>query len=590
VSSISSNANFATAFGPTRVSLGGNRQETLGGMISMTLPTLSLTTPTVSLTDWLSWTPSFNASNALRSKITQGLPLPTFYGGSDSTLRRGNSQTSDATLGSPITIHNYTIALDFAAHDLENNFPSLQRVYRGTDTSSRVFAKTFETGVAFNFGFGLPQLSRGRWNISPAVNFVNSDGSQYFWLRNEQTGGNWVHQTKRPQYAVSSTPTFFGLFPGFGPFARFRQAITPTISYSFAPKGKPNEAFLNAQGRSSQGDLGSLRQNQISLGLATNFEAKLKAPKDSATDGSDTEGAGEKIKLLSISMDGVGYNFEQYRYLRQQGLSPKWYAGITSSNWGYRLSSDLVPNASFGARYSLFSGDVRSDTARFSPFFEGMDATFSINRRSSIFAALNRVFGGAVRNETPVLPTANQTSVDREAQRVSDNPMFGSNARRSDLPIPDTHAGWSASFTFSSSRSRPVKGATVIDPRAICNNLVDPRSRELCLVEAATLRPDSIEQTSASRTIYVSPPRANLNANTSFNLTEKWAAQWTTDYDVEAKRFNSQMVSLRRELHDWDLVFGFTKTPYGAFSFTAFISLRAQPDLKFDYRKADSSR
>ena len=50
------------------------------------------------------------------------------------------------------------------------------------------------------------------------------------------------------------------------------------------------------------------------------------------------------------------------------------------------------------------------------------------------------------------------------------------------------------------------------------------------------------------------------------------------------------MVSLRRELHDWDLVFGFTKTPYGAFSFNALISLRAQPDLKFDYRKSDSSR
>jgi hypothetical protein len=344
-----------------------------------------------------------------------------------------------------------------------------------------VFAKTFETGIAFNFGFGLPQLSRGTWNIAPAVNFVNSDGS-------------------------------------------------------------------------------------------------------------DTEGAGEKIKLLSINMDGVGYNFEQYKYLRQQGLNPKWYAGITSSTWGYRLTSDLAPNASFSARYSLFSGDVRSDTARFSPFFEGMDATFSINRRSSIFAALNRVFCGAVKNETPALGTANQPSGDREAQRIADNPMFGSNSRSSDLPIPNTAGGWNASFTFSSSRSRPVKGATVIDPRAACDNLVDPRSRELCLVEAATLQPDVLQQTSSSRNLYVSPPRANLNANTSFNLTQKWSAQWTTDYDVEAKRFNSQIVSLRRELHDWDLVFGFNKTPYGAFSFTAFISLRAEPDLKFDYRKADSGR
>ena len=591
LSSISSNANFATAFGPTRVSLGGNRQETLGGLISMTLPSLSLTTPTVSVTDWLSWTPSFNATNSLRSRITQGLPAPAvFFTRTDSIIRRGSSRTSDLTLGSPITIHNYSISLDFAAHDLLNNFPTLERVFNGTDTSSRVYAKTYTTGVAFNFGFGLPQLSRGRWNLSPAVNFVNSDGSQYFWLRTEQTGGSWVHQTKRPQYSLSSTPTFFGLFPGFGPFARFRQAVTPTLSYSFAPAGHPNEAFLNAQGRSGKGDLGSLRQNQVSLGFSTNFEAKFRAPKDSATDGSDTEGAGEKVKLLSISTDGVGYNFEQYRYLKQQGRSPQWYAGITSSNWGFRLSSDLVPNASFGAHYSLFSGDVRSDTARFSPFFEGMDASFSLNRRSSIFAALNRVFGGAVKTETPVLPTASQTSGDREAQRVADNPMFGSNARRSAIPLPDTRGGWNASFTFSSSRSRPVSGATVIDPRAVCATLLDLRSRELCLVEAATLRPDSIEQSSASRTLYVSPPRANLNANTSFNLTNKWAAQWTTDYDVEAKRFNSQLVSLRRELHDWDLVFGFTKTPYGSFSFTAFISLRAQPELKFDYRKSDNSR
>ena len=145
VSSISSNANYSTAFGPTRVSLGGNRQETLGGLISMTLPTLSLTTPTVSVTDWLSWTPSFNASNALRSRITQGLQLPVFYTPTDSVFRRGSSRTSDATFGSPITIHNYTISLDFAAHDLENNFPTLQRVFKGTDTSSRVFAKTYET-------------------------------------------------------------------------------------------------------------------------------------------------------------------------------------------------------------------------------------------------------------------------------------------------------------------------------------------------------------------------------------------------------------------------------------------------------------
>jgi len=48
----------------------------------------------------------------------------------------------------------------------------------------------------------------------------------------------------------------------------------------------------------------------------------------------------------------------------------------------------------------------------------------------------------------------------------------------------------------------------------------------------------------------------------------------------------SQQVSLQRDLHDWRAVFGFSQSPNGAFAFTFFIALKAEPDLKFDYNKA----
>ncbi len=45
-------------------------------------------------------------------------------------------------------------------------------------------------------------------------------------------------------------------------------------------------------------------------------------------------------------------------------------------------------------------------------------------------------------------------------------------------------------------------------------------------------------------------------------------------------------VTLQRDLHDWRATFGFNRSPFGNFAFSFFISLKAEPDLKFDYHKA----
>jgi hypothetical protein len=582
LASIRSNANLSTAFGPARVGLGYTRNQDLGGKVSSTFPSLNVSTGTISLAPWLSWTPSLTFSNDMQSKIpSRELPIQFRFrpNGGDSTFT-GSSRVTSAGLTTPFTIHDYAISFNVRARDLESNRPDSGLVIANGDTSRRIFAKTFETGLDWDFSFGLPRFSQGRWNLAPTVSFVNATGGDFF-LRNERTGGRFVNQTKRPQYAISASPTFFGLFPGFGGFSRFRHSVSPTVSYSFAPAGHVSDEYLAAQGRLPGKDLGALLQNQINFGLSTNIEGKLRPKSDSAS-----EESGEKIKLVTVNFDGVGYNFEQIRALRKLGQSPKWTAGLTSSSWGYRLASDLVPGASFSARYSLFEGDVRTDTARFKPYLENIEASFQLNRRSNIFAALARVFGRPIKNENPELDRVQPTRQDVYAQQVAAQPIAGSSSRRSQYAIPDAHQGWSASFTFSHTHPRPVAGQTVLDPVSYCRDVPAVTRLQCEDLARATLR-DSVIGSSASRSNFVSPPRTNLTANTSFSITQKWAAQWTTDYDFQANRFGSQIVSLRRELHDWDAVFGFTKGPTGSFAFTAFISLRAQPDLKFDYRKSE---
>ena len=86
--------------------------------------------------------------------------------------------------------------------------------------------------------------------------------------------------------------------------------------------------------------------------------------------------------------------------------------------------------------------------------------------------------------------------------------------------------------------------------------------------------------------IFLVPPTASLGSSIDFNLTENWSGSWATSYDFEAHDFASQIVSLQRDLHDWRAIFAFTQSPNGSFAFNFLISLKAEPELKFDYHKS----
>lgn len=614
LATVQSQANFQQQVGPFGIGIGGARTQYPGrDQVNQSFPTLSVSSRPVSIAPWLTWTPSLSASNVEELRIDRPDPFgfrytPRSSGGVDSVAIVRNTRNSTLSLQSPFKIGDFVLQTSFTLSDRVNDLPTNLLVdvpVRGLDGApirvngrdsvvreNRLFARDYRTGADFGVSFGLPQLLQGSWNVAPSVSIVNVAGGDYF-VRSQFTNGTWVNQSKRLQYGISSSPTFFGLFRGFGPVSRFRHAITPSVSYGYAPAARVSDAYLAATNSSRAGSLSSIAQNTVSLRFATNLEAKLSSGADTAS-----EGGGTKLKVLGLDFTGLTYDFARLGELRRRsdertlsGGTPAGgvgaLAGFSTPNFGFSARSDLLPGFDVNVDYSLFAGDVASDTARFDPYRQSVSASFSLDQTSSIFAVLSRVFGRAVPTIAPQVEQITPTAQDALARQTAASPVAGSGSRNAQFAIP-TGKGWRASFNFSSARQRPTVGAVVLDAAAVCGSLArNPFVFAQCQANPARFQQQIGGGTNvpinSGGTIYQQAPTTTLGSQMTFDITPKWAAAWGTSYDFRRKDFADQTVTLQRELHDWRAVFGYTKASNGAFAFRFFISLNAQPELKFDY-------
>ena len=612
LATVQSRVNYQQQLGPLAFSTGGSMRQYPGrDQVDQDFPNISISSSPINVGNWLTWTPSLSANNSQSRDIDQGgIAAFSFQtnpatGAVDSIPLKPSTRSTSLSFGSPLRIFGFDWRNAVSISDVENDFPDtrpfqviIERPGGGADTviEQRLYERTYKTGIDWQTGIALPSLFQGSWNLTPSVDIVNATSGPFI-VRSERTGDRYVRQSKRLQYGASLSPTFFGLFPGFGPVSRFRHAITPTVSYRYAPAGNVSDEYLEANGDFRSGYLGDIRQNALSFALNTNIEAKLRSRADTAPEG------GRKVRLLSIQPDGLTYNFERIAEIRRRSANPEGvsrWAGLESQTWGYSLASDLLPGFSFRTGYSLFLGDVRSDTAEFDPYRESLNVSFSFNRNSGLLAALSRVFGKAVPLDSPgdVQTTENPETQGQSVfdQAVASQPVAGSAARNAQFNVPSGQ-GFQATISLSATRQRPVRGGNqvILDPTSVCAPLqtADPISYQACLQDPGSfpqlggVRPGTdnsyTTQGTSGGTVYRTPPLTTLQASTSFNITPKWAAQWASSYDVRAQEFGSHIVTLQRELHDWRAIFSFTQAPSGAFAFTFFISLNAQPDLKFDY-------
>jgi Tat protein translocase TatC len=542
---ISSSANFDKRFSWGALNIGGTRYQDLSqNNIDQTFPTINLTPSAVAITPWMTWSPTFTFSNEQRFHLTSGsLLIPAAVGDTNpvDTLKLFNDdRTTNMTFDTPIRVGRWNWSNSFTVRDARVHGRQ-EFVFPGDSAGGvrRVlFGETFETDVDWRTGINLPTLLSSSWKIQPGVSIVNTTSAGTFLVRNQFTGGRFVQQGKRLQFSASATPTFFGFFPGFGPFSRIRHSISPLLSWQYAPGAKVSDEFAHAvDPTGTRLNSRSDPQQTISLGLSQNFEAKLKPA--AADTGSSQEP--RKIRLLSINTSGISYNFQQANVPGRSG----WQTSSLSNTF----LSDLLPGFQLGIVHDLWKGQVGTDTARFDPFLQSMSASFTIT--PATVQGIARLLGLRPRPVPTPPPGSDSTrqAAPGLGPRPDDMRRYQGGTRDYGQGGPGGMGGYRGAGGF-------VLGV----------NLSTTRSR--------------FDTTRAQRHV---AGRQTANMNLSFSPTRNWTANWTTSYDVITRQFAYHSVSFQRDLRRWHASFGFQKTGTGNFSFSFNIVLTDQPDIKFDY-------
>lgn len=601
---IRSSVNFSSGRGPFSLQLGGTQTQYPGrDQLDRTFPTLSITSKPIEVGQWLTWTPTLTANTSQSFDIDQtgDFAFRYFQGpnGLDSTRVKRDTRNTTVAFSTPLEIRGFNWSNTINLSDIANEFPEKRVIYPNprdtTVKQERVFARTYRTGLDWQTSFSLPGFSPGKWNITPSLAIQKVDSRSPLVVRTERTGGEFVTQSLRPAAGITIAPKFFGFFPGFGPIERIRHAVEPSISYQYTPRGNVSDEFLIANGDLPLGYLGNNAQNIVSLGFNTSFEAKLRSPDEAAPTDTTRRAAlpadSRKIKLLSLSFSTLSYDF-----IRAKESSSG--TGLTNRTFDISARSDLLPGFDIGTTYSLFLGDPVSDTSEFKPYRESVRASLSLDANSPIVRSVARLFG--------IHLDSNRTE-GRQDQRGQQSGGFGQgdflagrgiagSVNRASLQIPQGQ-GWRMNLSYSGSRQRPPRGDNVVifDPKRECQFYIDdPFQYDACLSKflqgGQTNSGNPYNETTRGGTFFRTPPTANLNGDISFHVTDNWAAQWRTSFDFETNEFAQHVVSLQRSLHDWDAIFAFTRSPNGNFSFSFFIALRAQPDIKFDYDRPSFPR
>ena len=534
-STVGSSASFNKRFSWAALTIGFSRRQDLSSNFTdQTFPQITLTPTTISLAPWLTWSPGFTYTNSQSfNKLGPAPLLVPGDSGIDTLQLHFGSRITDISLQTPFRLGRWNWSNSVTIQDGNANARRDFTLVDSTGASHNVtFASYYETRVNWETSINLPPLLTGTWKIQPGVAIVNKTSAGPFMVRNPFTGGEFLQQGKRLAFTLSASPTFFGFFPGFGPLSRIRHSISPLISYQYAPAAKVSEEFATAidpTGRTLNAR--SDPQQTVSIGLSQNFEAKLKpAAGDTAS-----EREPRKIRLLSINTSAIGYNFEQAKIDSLTG----WQTPTLSNTF----LSDLLPGFQLGIVHDLWRGQVGTDTAKFDPFLQSVNASFQIT--PATIAGLSRLLGLRPRSVPEPPPDTTQGP-----QQNSANFRQYQGATRDPRGMAGSQYGGGGGYgrqfnlgiTFTSSRNR----------------LDQARDRERA-------------------------GRETMGLILAFSPTHNWTANWRTSFDMVTRQFADHSLTFQRDLRRWRASFSFTKTGAGNLAFSFNIVLTDQPDIKMDY-------
>ncbi|MGH6691427.1 MAG: putative LPS assembly protein LptD, partial [Gammaproteobacteria bacterium] len=534
---VSSAANLTRRFRWGQLTLGATRRQNLSDNSSQsTLPSLDLAPKPLDIARNITWSPGFT----LRNELTSRTPLPDVLvvrpdGLLDTLSQTGSSRTTTMNLATPLRFGSFNWTNSVSVTD--QNTTARQAVSVGIDdpgstnpadsvTLAQTFPGDFSTAIDWQTSFNLPVLFQRSWKLIPSVGVTNTTAGP-FAIRNRSTGGAYVLQGKRFNFALNSSPTLFGFFPGFGPLSRIRHSINPVVSFSYSPAADVPEDFARAIAPAGQPlVLRSDPTQTISLSLNQTFEGKGR-PQAGDTLGTTAR----KIRLLSINTSPLQYDFEQAKKEGENGWRTQT---ITNS-----FLSDLLPGFNLSVTHDLWRGRAGSDTSDFDPFLTNLQTNFTLSENT--FHAIGSIFGlGGRRDDSRRREP--EPGVGQPVGPTQPSSFFSGNQQ------PVARGPFQVRVSYTVSRTREIEGR-------------DPQ-----------------------------PARKDLRFSTGFSPTRYWALSWSAQYNLTDKRFESHQVQLQRDLHEWRAAFNFTRNANGNFAVFFSIFLTDLPELKFDYNQSTFER
>jgi hypothetical protein len=248
---LSSRLNFNKQFGWGTFSAGGSRTQDLSnGTVTQTLPTFTLTPSPINIASDVTWSPSMSFTNVQGFKLAPlEVSSPPVDGEPQVDTLFTDTRTTTFSFRTPLRVGRWNWQNDIAVSDFYSQGPergiTIPDPDNPADSVTRYYGADFRTGIDWNTGINLPVLFSATWKLQPGVGIRNTTGGP-FLLRNRNTDGAFVSQGKRLSFTAASSPTLFGFFPGFGPYSRMRHALSPILSWSYAPQAEVPEEYANA--------------------------------------------------------------------------------------------------------------------------------------------------------------------------------------------------------------------------------------------------------------------------------------------------------------------------------------------------------
>ncbi|MEO8294351.1 MAG: twin-arginine translocase subunit TatC [Gemmatimonadota bacterium] len=545
---ISSALNFTKRFNWGAVTLGGNRRQSLNDKsVTQTFPAITISPKPLDIARNITWSPAVSFTRDQSLNNPRGFfVVANALGGLDSIAASQDTRVTAFNLDTPLRFGGFNWRNSVRVTDqLQSgrqvvNFREDNPVTPNPTDSvnvTQVFSGDFSTGIDWNTGINLPPLFRSTFKLQPSLGIDNVVGGQPFALRNRNTGGSYVLQGKRLSLSVSSAPTLFAFFPGFGPIGRIRHSISPILSWTYRPEASIPLEFARAIATPGRPIERISHPNQTaSIGLSQTFEGKARLAPGDTTDPANVR----KYRILSISTGSIAYDFEQAKLPGRTGWTTP---SITNT-----FQSDLLPGFSLNTTHDLWQGQVGTDSARFKPFLSSVSAGFGIS--GNTFRSLLSIFGLASR------PTSGEDPSKIRTQAAQPNRGVDFGRRRSpgfyntDQYANGNSRSFTANFSYSLSRTRPTPGDSITDPA----------------------------------------PRQNLQITTGFSPTPLWSLSWSAQYNITDAKFESHVLRLERDMHEWKASFNVVSNANGNFQFFFSIFLSDLPDIKFDYDQTTIER